>query len=158
VGGYAQFSRLDELIDRIASLRRAGMSLQQVAAQLNREGGTSLRGRPFTNYTVSRLLVRRGLYLPRAKPRPESVPLTADEWWLPDLAEKLQMPRMTLVHWYNRDWIRGRKLPGLRGRLILWADTEEVERLKRLREARRGWSDCPYPKELTTPKSPPTRG
>jgi hypothetical protein len=32
-----------------------------------------------------------------------------------------------------------------------------VERLKRLRETRRRWSDSPYPAELTTPQPSPGR-
>jgi len=64
------------------------------------------------------------------------------------------MPRSSLMCWHDRGWIRGRKLPGLRGRLIIWADATEVDRLQRLRQTPRGWSDAPYPEELTTPKSP----
>jgi hypothetical protein len=111
-----------------------------------------LRGRRFSNYMVSRLLVRRGLYLSYGRKRPEAFALGENEWWLPDLADKLKMPRTSLTHWHNIGWVRGRKLPGLRGRLILWADETEVNRLKQLRHTRRRWSDCPYPKDLTTPK------
>lgn len=84
--------------------------------------------------------------------RPESVVLSECEWWLPDLAQTLEMPRPSLTHWFVKGWVRGRKLPGLRGRLILWADNAEVDRLKQLRQTRRGWSDAPYLTELTTPK------
>jgi len=61
----------------------------------------------------------------------------------------------TMSHWYTIGWVRGRKLPGLRGRLILWADEKELDRLRQLRTTRRRWSDCPYPQELTTPNPPP---
>lgn len=151
---YAQRSDLDQLISRILHLRRSGLSLQQTAQQLNRESVMPLRGSRFSNYMVSRLLVRRGLYLPYGRKRPDSVALAEHEWWLPDLADELQMPRTSLTHWYNRGWLRGRKLPGLRGRLILWADPVEVNRLKQLRQTRRGWSDSPFPQELTTPRTP----
>jgi len=149
---YSQRSDLDQLIDRIIQLRQAGLSLKQVAKQLNQAGVSSLRGRPFTNYMVSKLLVQRGHYLPPARKRPESVALSEHEWWAPDLAETLEMPRTSLMHWHNKGWVRGRKLPGLRGRLILWADNAEIDRLKQLHRTRRGWSDAPYPTELTTPK------
>ncbi len=154
VSRYSQRSDLDPLIARVVQLRQSGLSLKHVAAQLNEQGIVSLRGCPFTNTMLSRLLVRRGLHLPYGRKRPDSVILREHEWWLPDLADQLQMPRSSLTHWYVVGWIRGRKLPGLRGRLILWADAAEVERLKRLRQTRRRWSDCPYPTELTTPQSP----
>ncbi len=149
---YSQRSDVDQLIARIVQLRQAGLTLKQVAKQLNRAGVSSLRGRPFTNYMVSKLLVQRGLYFPSGRKRPESVALTKHEWWAPDLAEMLEMPRPSLNHWFDKGWVRGRKLPGLRGRLILWADEAEIDRLQQLRRSRRGWSDAPYPTELTTPK------
>ena len=149
---YSQRSDLGQLISRITQLRQAGLTLKQVAKQLNQTGVTSIRGRPFTNYMVSKLLVQRGLYLPCARKRPESVVLSTHEWWAPDLAEKLEMPRVSLTHWYNKGWIRGRKLPGIRGRLILWADEDEIARLKQLRRTRRGSSDAPCSTEPTSPK------
>ncbi len=154
VMSYAQRSDLDQLISHIVQLRRSGLSLKQTAQQLNREGVAPLRGTRFSNYMVSRLLVQRGLYLSYARKRPDSVEFAEHEWWLPDLADKLSMPRTSLAHWYNRSWVRGRKLPGLRGRLILSADEADLNRLMQLRESRRGWSDSPYPQELTNPQSP----
>jgi hypothetical protein len=151
---YAQRSDLDQLISRIVQLRQSGLSLKRTAQQLNREGVMPLRGTRFSNYMVSRLLVRRGLYLPYGRKRPDAIALAEHEWWLPDLADKLNMPRTSLTQWYNRGWIRGRKLQGVRGRLILWANEAEVNRLKQLRDTRRRWSDSPYPDELTTPQTP----
>ena len=71
------------------------------------------------------------------------------------LLEHLDMPHTTLSHWRDSGWISARRLPGARGRWILWADESEIDRLRQLRQTRRRWSDCPYPRELTTPKSPP---
>ena len=153
---YSQRSDLDQLIARVVRLRQDGLTLKQAAQQINQAGVASLRGHLFTNAMLSRLLVQRGLYLPYGRKRPESASLREHEWWLPDLADRLQMPRTTLNHWHDLGWILGRKLPGRRGRLILWADGAELERLHRLRQTRRGWSDHPYPVELTTPKSPTT--
>lgn len=72
---------------------------------------------------------------------------------LPDLTDELRMPGTNLTHWYKRGWVRGRKLPGVRGQLILWADETEVNRLRKLRDTRRRWSDNPYPQERTTSQS-----
>ena len=74
------------------------------------------------------------------------------EWWLSDLCRELAMPQPTVHCWVRRGWIRGRKLPGAGGRWVLWADAEELERLRRLRAYRRSWPDEPYPPELTTPR------
>ncbi len=152
---YAQSSQVDALIARAVKLKESGLNLKEVAATLNREGIASLRGAAFTNGIISRLLTKHGVYSPSSRKRPDSIVLQQHEWWLPDLADVLQMPKTTLSHWHTIGWVRGRKLPGRRGRLILWADEGELERLQLLRIARRRWSDCPYPQELTTPKSHP---
>ena len=49
---------------------------------------------------------------PMTRKRPESVVLSEHEWWLPDLADTLDMPRTGLNLWYDIGWIRGRKLAG----------------------------------------------
>jgi hypothetical protein len=152
---YKQLSNLDELIQRIVELENSGLDLKQIAKQINQEGYTSLRGRPFSGMMLSRLLVKHGIHPRRKMPVSESL-LQANEWWLPDLAKQLGIPPATLSHWKKRGWINGRKLPHGLGRWIIWADAAEVERLKQLRTTRRRWSDCPYPKELTTPKPNPS--
>ena len=43
------------------------------------------------------------------------------------------------------------KVPFAGGRCAIYADTDEINRLKRLRDAPRGWQQT-YPKDLTTPK------
>ena len=60
-----------------------------------------------------------------------------------DLVTILGMPQPTVHCWVRRGWIRGRKLPGTGGRWVLWADAEELERLRRLRAYRRTWADEP---------------
>src|SRR5262245_43203813 len=60
------------------------------------------------------------------------------------------------VPWLRRGWVQGRKLPGGRlGRWVLWADAPELDRLRRLRTCPRGWSDEPFPQELTRPRRRP---
>jgi hypothetical protein len=82
--------------------------------------------------------------------------LVADEWWLNRLALELGMPQITLHSWLRRGWVSSRKLPGGRmGRWVVWADGPELDRLRRLRACPRGWSDEPYPAELTTPRPRP---
>ncbi len=79
-------------------------------------------------------------------------PRGENEWWLGDLCQELGVPQPTVHSWVRRGWIRGRKSPGAGGRWILWADAEELDRLRRLRAYRRTWPDETYPTELTTPR------
>jgi hypothetical protein len=142
-----------ELMRRVAELHGAGKTLRQIAEALNREGFRPPKRRETYNAAmVQLLLARRG----RSGPRPEAVsgddPRGDDEWWLSDLCRELGMPQPTVHSWVRRGWIRGRKLPGAAGRWILWADAEELDRLRRLRAYRRTWPDETYPTELTTPR------
>ena len=149
---YSQLSNLDELLARIVELKETCATLGEVADQINKEGYCSLRRRTFTGAMISRLLVKQGIHSPRKLLPPEGV-LQENEWWIGNLAKRLGMPKTSLDHWRKSGWIKGRKLPGLRGRWIIWADATEVTRLEKLRAARRRWSDCPFPEELTTPTS-----
>ena len=142
-----------ELMRRVAELHGAGRTSRQIAEALNREGFRPPKRRETYNAAmVQLLLARRG----RSGPRPEELtgddPRGNDEWWLSDLSRELGMPQPTVHSWIRRGWIRGRKLPGVGGRWILWADAEDLDRLRRLRAYRRTWPDETYPAELTTPR------
>jgi hypothetical protein len=142
-----------ELMRRVAELHGAGRTSRQIAEVLNREGFRPPKRRATYNAAmVQVLLARRG----RSGPRPEEVtgddPRGSDEWRLSDLSRELGMPQPTVHSWLRRGWIRGRKSPGVGGRWILWADAEELDRLRRLRAYRRTWPDEGYPTELTTPR------
>jgi DNA invertase Pin-like site-specific DNA recombinase len=142
-----------ELMRRVAELHGAGRTAREIAEALNREGFRPPKRRETYNKAmVQVLLARRG----RSGPRPGELtgedPRGNDEWWLSDLSRELGMPQPTVHGWVGRGWIRGRKSPGAGGRWILWADAEELERLRRLRAYRRTWPDETYPAELTTPK------
>jgi hypothetical protein len=141
-----------ELMRRVAELHGAGRTSRQIAEALNREGFRPPKRRETYNAAmVQLLLARRG----RSGRRPEEVsgdaPRENDEWWLSDLSRELGIPQPTVHSWIRRGWIRGRKLPGVGGRWILWADAQELDRLRRLRAYRRTWPDETYPAELTTP-------
>ena len=80
--------------------------------------------------------------------------LDADEWWLSDLAAELKMPIATLHRWQRVGWVTSRKVAAAGSRWAIFADAEELTRLKRLRDSPRGWP-APYPPELITPKNKP---
>jgi DNA invertase Pin-like site-specific DNA recombinase len=150
---YEQLSNYDELKTRIDTLRGEHKTLTDVAATLNAEGfHPPKRSRQFTPAILSRFLRERGV---RSEPLPRSVTdnghLAADEWWLADLAAKLAMPIATLHRWQRVGWVASRKVTEAGGRWAIYADADELTRLRRLRDAPRGWPQ-PYPTELITPK------
>ena len=82
---------------------------------------------------VRHLLVRLGLCTVHRAPAQCQPKLKTNEWWLPDLAERLRMPPVTLHHWISRKWVQARQLEGRQGRWVIWADAKELGRLERLR-------------------------
>jgi len=153
---YDQLSNYDELLARIHALRAERNTLSEIAATLNAEGfRPPKRARQFTKAMLGRFLRERGV---RTGPLPRSVTsgdhLEADEWWLADLAAELGMPIATLHRWRRVGWLTSRKVTAAGGRWAIYADTDELIRLRRLRNSRRGWPQ-PYPTELITPKRKP---
>jgi DNA invertase Pin-like site-specific DNA recombinase len=153
---YEQLSTYDQLIARIDILRADRKTLSEIAATLNAEGfHPPKRTRQFTKAILSRFLRERGM---RTGPLPHSVTaeqhLKADERWLADLAAELAMPIATLHRWQRVGWLTSRKVTAAGGRWAIYADADEMIRLRRLRDSPRGWPQ-PYPTELITPKPKP---
>lgn len=150
---YEQLSRYGELVARIESLRAERQTLARIAATLNAEGfHPPKRSLRFTTEILSRFLRERQV---RTGPLPRSVTaeqhLNADEWWLADLAAELSMPIATLHRWQRVGWVTSRKVTVAGGRWAIFADDGELNRLRQLRDAPRGWPQ-PYPTQLLTPK------
>ncbi len=150
---YEQLSNYDELVQRINTLRATRKTLSQIATTLNIEGfHPPKRSRRFTKGILSRFLRERGV---RTGVLPRSVTserhLEADEWWLADLAAELAMPIATMHRWQRVGWVASRKVTAAGGRWAIYADADELHRLRRLRDSPRGWPQ-PYPDELITPK------
>ena len=85
----------------------------------------------------------------------ESYILATDEWWLTDLARHLSMPQQTLYRWMRRGWVHARQLPVVGGRWTLWADPDEVDRLRQPCHCPRSWHNQPQAAALTKPKRRP---
>jgi len=158
VARHDQLSNHAQLMERVATLRQQGQTAREIAETLNREGFVPPQRRAtYNGQMVRQLLARCGLSRGR-RAQPDGGVLGEDEWWPSQLARELGMPPITLSSWLRRGWVQGRKLPGGRtGRWIVWADGPELDRLRRLRACPRGWSDEPYPAELTTPRPRPER-
>ena len=150
---YAQLRDYEPLMTRIVELRDAGMNAKQIANALNQEGFRP-RKHPgsFTKPMIYELLKRRGLI---GNERSHDELRGDNEWWLTDLARELRMSDSKLRDWSNRGWVHYRKTP-VQGYRVMWADADEVKRLKRLlAESRRGINA--YTTDLTTPKARPMK-
>ena len=62
------------------------------------------------------------------------------------------MPIATLHKWQRVGWVHSRKVTVASGRWALWADPDELERLRQLRAYQRKWPEPRYPQALTTPQ------
>jgi hypothetical protein len=78
--------------------------------------------------------------------------LEPHEYWLTDFARLMNMPIATVHKWQRLGWVHSRKVAVAAGRWTIWADDEELERLRRLRAYKRKWPEPRYPTALTTPK------
>jgi len=149
---YEQLRDRDRLVGRIAECRRAGRSAPQIAADLNREGFRTPRGRgAYTPELLRRLLTRFGLTGERLR----AAQLGPNEWWLPALSGELRVPETKLREWVMKGWALARKTPG-QGQWIIWADARERGRLARL-NARSKRGVVAHPASLTTPNRRVTR-
>jgi DNA invertase Pin-like site-specific DNA recombinase len=154
VDRYEHRSDYAQLLQRLAELSDKGLSLAQVAEQLNQEGFRPPKRTPrFTGPMVGRLLSQQDRRGPRARTATATGLLQEHEWFLSDLARELGMPRDTLHRWRRVGWVQARKLPTAGGAWALWADAEELLRLRQLRATPRGWSEEAEARtRLTQPK------
>ena len=155
---YEQLSNYKALRDRMVELRRGGATMAAIAERLNREGFHPPSGAAeFTGYMVDQFLVRQGSAGAGDESRGSSAEdLRPPRMEVDDLARELGMAVNTLRNWHDRGWVLGRKSAEIGGAWILWADEEELDRLRRLRAWHRGGYDQQRPPELTTPQRPAT--
>jgi DNA invertase Pin-like site-specific DNA recombinase len=150
---YDQLSTYPQLLTRIDTLRGEGLSFEQIAEHLNQEGFyPPKRTDRFNGEMLARLLSRRGLHGRRPRAMVNGSLLKANEYWLTDLARQLNMPIATLHKWQRMGWVHSRKVAVASGRLVIWADADELERLRQLRAYQRQWPEPRYPPSLIQPK------
>jgi hypothetical protein len=109
---YTDLRDHDRLIDRLKALRDVGHTADQIAEQLNVEGFHSpQRGHAFNAGTVRSMLSRQGLT--RRPHRDAAIDAgfhKPNEWWLEELALKLEIPSQTLRGWCRKGWVHVRKV------------------------------------------------
>lgn len=148
---YAQLRDFEALLARIVTLREAGHGAAAIAQALNQEGfRPPKQPGSFNKPMIYQLLKRRGLI---GNERRHDELLGPNEWWLTDLARELHMRDDKLRDWSTRGWVLYRKTP-VQGYRVLWADADEVKRLKKvLAQSRRGMQGDT--EDLTRPKAGP---
>ncbi len=104
---YQQLSRFAELTARVDELQAAGRMLPEIARAPNSEGFRPPKRSPvFTAAILSRFLRE---WRNRSGSEPRSAAgdnrLRPHEWWLSDLAAKLEMPIATLHRWQRVGWV-----------------------------------------------------
>jgi hypothetical protein len=157
VARYEQLRDYERLRARIAELREARVSSRAIAERLNTEGWPRPSGRGrFTSGSVRNFFRTRGLACRRPRAEASQQNLGPHEWWCADLAHRAGVPARSIHTWIKRGYVNARQLDGHLGRWIVWADDEELGRLRRLHERRRGWSSEPPPTDLATPKAKTT--
>lgn len=144
---YSQLRDYDLLMERIKSLHQEGRSVPAIAKQLNQEGFTTPSRRTiFSVGTLAPIMQRLGLKGERYR----GDLLGPDEWWIRDLANTLTVPIHKVYYWATHGWVRARNAPSGK-HWIVWADDDELKRLKKLKLQSNSHTAKRNP-ELTTPK------
>jgi DNA invertase Pin-like site-specific DNA recombinase len=148
VGSYRQLRDFDRLQERAIQLRQEGRTAAQIAEQLNQEGFQ--RGAK-----KGRLSKHSVLWLLKCQGKPgagtEEKEFGPEEWRLAELARELGVHPCKVRRWIRRGWVQSRR-SGLQGMYIVWADREELGRLRRLGAHALAHPNTAYPAELTVPK------
>jgi len=147
VGSFEQLKDYRKLTERIRELHAAGFHHFQIADALNREGFTPPRRRgDFTQGCIGDLIRRLGLTGELFR---EDL-LGPNEWWITDLAGELGVITVKIHYWVKQGWIHHRRTPSGK-HLIVWADRDELRRLRQLVGKKTSWFAAKHP-DLVVPK------
>ena len=140
VSSFESLSYYPQLCERVRELASQGLDSRLIAQRLDAEGYRSPKlVEGFGYQGVQKLMRRVGLRQHQGRQQPPQGLLGEHEWWLKELAERIQMPKQTLYTWVCRGWVSSRQLQGPARRWVVWADEAELERLRRLHELPRGY-------------------
>jgi DNA invertase Pin-like site-specific DNA recombinase len=153
---YQHLGQYEVLKEKVTELRGQGLTGEQIAEILNREGFVLPRGQAYRGGTVRQLFRRFGL-----TGHPAGLALGTgpgrEEWWLPELAAALRIAPIVLHRWRWSGYVTARQLAGDKSRWVVWANASERKRLQKLRAYERSHRRQAIPDELTTPIRTDTR-
>jgi transposase-like protein len=148
---YKDQQAWQSLSARLAALHELGETPKVIATVLDREGfRPPKRAARFTGGMVRRLLHELGLR-PRVPRRTAAAVLSSGEIWLHQLAQELAVSPHTLHGWRRKGWMHTRQLGGRGGPWAVWADPNELDRLRALKECPRLWNHQERLARLRTP-------
>jgi DNA invertase Pin-like site-specific DNA recombinase len=154
VSRYDQQADYPRLVQRLKALCKKRLSSSEIAKRLNAEGfQPPKRTDHFSRDMVQRL--RTELGLPQRKRHGSKEGLGQDEYWPAGLAKKLKVKRDTVRHWMRAGWLNLRRDDD--GHRIIWADTDELRRLRELHQLPRTWANKARLAELIKPKQRPAQ-
>jgi hypothetical protein len=152
VSRYDQQSDYPRLVQRLKELCGKKLSSSEIAEKLNAEGfRPPKRTDHFSRDMVQRL--RTELGLPQRKRHGSTEGLAKDEYRPAGLAKKLGVKRDTVVRWMRVGWLNLRRDES--GHRIIWADADELKRLRELHRLPRTWANKERLAELQKPKQRP---
>ena len=154
VSCYEQQADYPRLVQRLKEWCDKKLSSWEIAEQLNAEGfRPPKRTDRFSRDMVQRL--RTELGLPQRKRHGSKEGLGKDEYRPAGLAKKLGVKRDTVTRWRRVGWLNLRR--DEMGHRIIWADADELKRLRELHRLPRTWANKERLTELQKPKQRPAR-
>jgi len=142
VARVEQLSNYPALLARVLSLHQDGLTCPAITQQLNLEHWhPAKRRQTFNGPMVASLLLRQGVSVGASHRQAPWEDRNADEWTLNELAWQLQMPPVTVFSWLRKGWLQARQVVrGGHRQWLVWADANELERLRACRAAPRRWA------------------
>jgi hypothetical protein len=152
VGRFEQLKDFGRLKERLKQLHQEGLHRGPIAAKLNAEGFVPPHRRGvFNELGVGALMRDMGLVGEFFR----DDLLQENEWRIPDLARRLGVIQQTIHYWVKQAWIHSRRTPSGK-HVIVWADKDELRRLKQITKVKRSWIRASHP-NLIIPKPRPAR-
>lgn len=130
---YQERSDYSTLCERVQALTTAGWSLDAIATQLEADGSPPLRQGGWSRGGVQTLRRQVGLSGHRRRGQSREA-LGPEDWWAGELADHLQISRNRLLSWIEHGVVQARQESAGWCRWIVWADTNELERLQAYRD------------------------
>lgn len=147
VGRYEQLKDYQRLTERLTELHGQGLRRGPIAEKLNAEGFVPPRRRGgFSELGVGALMRELGLVGDYFR----DDLLQKHEWRIPDLARELRVIPQKIHYWIKQEWVHSQRTPTGK-HLLVWADQDEMRRLKRLARLKQSWLRERHP-DLIIPK------